>query len=36
MHAGDQMVFQLLNLTEAIGLVLTFKPFLAVSQQCKQ
>ncbi|XP_062182298.1 protein ZINC INDUCED FACILITATOR-LIKE 1-like isoform X1 [Phragmites australis] len=30
---GDQMVFLLLNLTEVIGLVLTFKPFLAVPQQ---
>uniref|UniRef100_A0A0E0F292 Major facilitator superfamily (MFS) profile domain-containing protein n=1 Tax=Oryza meridionalis TaxID=40149 RepID=A0A0E0F292_9ORYZ len=29
--AGDQMVFLLLNLTEVIGLMLTFKPFLAVS-----
>uniref|UniRef100_A0A0E0BEZ3 Major facilitator superfamily (MFS) profile domain-containing protein n=1 Tax=Oryza glumipatula TaxID=40148 RepID=A0A0E0BEZ3_9ORYZ len=27
--AGDQMVFLLLNLTEVIGLMLTFKPFLA-------
>ncbi|KAK3136056.1 hypothetical protein QOZ80_5BG0427450 [Eleusine coracana subsp. coracana] len=27
---GDQMVFLLLNLTEVIGLMLTFKPFLAV------
>lgn len=33
---GDQMVFLLLNLTEVIGLVLTFKPFLAVPQQYKQ
>ncbi|KAL5204576.1 hypothetical protein ABZP36_009447 [Zizania latifolia] len=32
---GDQMVFLLLNLTEAIGLMLTFKPFLAVTQQYK-
>ncbi|CAN6335473.1 unnamed protein product [Urochloa humidicola] len=30
---GDHMVFLLLNLTEVIGLVLTFKPFLAVPQQ---
>jgi hypothetical protein len=29
-------VFLLLNLTEVIGLVLTFKPFLAVPQQYKQ
>ncbi|CAD6258413.1 unnamed protein product [Miscanthus lutarioriparius] len=33
---GDQMVFLLLNLTEVIGLVFTFKPFLAVPQQYKQ
>ncbi|XP_021316535.1 protein ZINC INDUCED FACILITATOR-LIKE 1 isoform X2 [Sorghum bicolor] len=33
---GDQMIFLLLNLTEVIGLVLTFKPFLAVPQQYKQ
>ncbi|KAF2909363.1 hypothetical protein DAI22_11g020800 [Oryza sativa Japonica Group] len=32
---GDQMVFLLLNLTEVIGLMLTFKPFLAVPQQYK-
>ncbi|KAG8089160.1 hypothetical protein GUJ93_ZPchr0011g26914 [Zizania palustris] len=32
---GDQMVFLLLNLTEIIGLMLTFKPFLAVTQQYK-
>ncbi|RLM70146.1 protein ZINC INDUCED FACILITATOR-LIKE 1-like [Panicum miliaceum] len=32
---GDQMVFLLLNLTELIGLILTFKPFLAVPQQYK-
>ncbi|KAG2555678.1 hypothetical protein PVAP13_8NG035802 [Panicum virgatum] len=32
---GDQMVFLLLNLTELIGLMLTFKPFLAVPQQYK-
>nr|CBX25426.1 hypothetical_protein [Oryza glaberrima] len=31
----DQMVFLLLNLTEVIGLMLTFKPFLAVPQQYK-
>jgi hypothetical protein len=30
------MVFLLLNLTEVVGLVLTFKPFLAVPQQYKQ
>jgi len=29
------MVFLLLNLTELIGLMLTFKPFLAVPQQYK-
>ncbi|WVZ54620.1 hypothetical protein U9M48_005388 [Paspalum notatum var. saurae] len=32
---GDHMVFLLLNLTEAIGLILTFKPFLEVPQQYK-
>ncbi|KAG2559876.1 hypothetical protein PVAP13_8KG026551 [Panicum virgatum] len=32
---GDQMVFLLLNLTELIGLILTFKPFLAAPQQYK-
>ncbi|TVT99580.1 hypothetical protein EJB05_55008, partial [Eragrostis curvula] len=32
---GDQMVFLLLNLTEVVGLMLTFKPFLAVPQQYK-
>ncbi|CAL4995742.1 unnamed protein product [Urochloa decumbens] len=32
---GDHMVFLVLNLTEVIGLVLTFKPFLAVPQQYK-
>ncbi|CAO2145483.1 unnamed protein product [Urochloa humidicola] len=32
---GDHMLFLLLNLTEVIGLVLTFKPFLAVPQQYK-
>lgn len=32
---GDQMVFLLLNLTEVLGLVLTFKPFLAVPQHYK-
>ncbi|RLN28163.1 protein ZINC INDUCED FACILITATOR-LIKE 1-like [Panicum miliaceum] len=32
---GDQMVFLMLNLTELIGLILTFKPFLAVPQQYK-
>lgn len=30
---GDQMVFFLLNLFELLGLILTFKPFLAVPQQ---
>jgi hypothetical protein len=35
-HAGNLMVFLLLNLIEAIGLVLTFKPFLALPQQYKQ
>ncbi|GJN07074.1 hypothetical protein PR202_ga24867 [Eleusine coracana subsp. coracana] len=30
---GDQMVFLLLNLTEVIGLMLTFKPFLAIPKQ---
>jgi hypothetical protein len=30
------MVFLLLNLTEVVRLVLTFKPFLAVPQQYKQ
>jgi len=34
-YAGDQMVFLLLNLTELIGLILTFKPFLAAPQQYK-
>ncbi|VAI30023.1 unnamed protein product [Triticum turgidum subsp. durum] len=29
---GDQMVFLLLNVTEVLGLLLTFKPFLAVPQ----
>nr|XP_034604953.1 protein ZINC INDUCED FACILITATOR-LIKE 1-like [Setaria viridis] len=32
---GDHMVFLLLNLTEVIGLILTFEPFLAVPQQYK-
>ncbi|PUZ43593.1 hypothetical protein GQ55_8G021400 [Panicum hallii var. hallii] len=32
---GDQIVFLLLNLTELIGLILSFKPFLAVPQQYK-
>ncbi|CAL4897030.1 unnamed protein product [Urochloa decumbens] len=32
---GDHMVFLVLNLTEVMGLVLTFKPFLAVPQQYK-
>uniref|UniRef100_A0A0E0F2D9 Major facilitator superfamily (MFS) profile domain-containing protein n=1 Tax=Oryza meridionalis TaxID=40149 RepID=A0A0E0F2D9_9ORYZ len=30
---GDQMVFFLLNIFELLGLILTFKPFLAVPQQ---
>ncbi|KAF7043292.1 hypothetical protein CFC21_052674 [Triticum aestivum] len=30
---GDQMIFLILNLVEVIGLVLTFKPFLAVPKQ---
>jgi hypothetical protein len=30
---GDQMVFFLLNLFELLGLILTFKPFLAVPEQ---
>ncbi|KAJ1274034.1 hypothetical protein BS78_05G032300 [Paspalum vaginatum] len=30
---GDQMVFFLLNVVELIGLILTFKPFLAVPEQ---
>jgi hypothetical protein len=29
------MVFLLLNLTQVVGLMLTFKPFLAVPQQYK-
>ena len=33
LHAGDQMIFLILNLVEVIGLVLTFKPFLAVPKQ---
>uniref|UniRef100_A0A453KCE2 Major facilitator superfamily (MFS) profile domain-containing protein n=1 Tax=Aegilops tauschii subsp. strangulata TaxID=200361 RepID=A0A453KCE2_AEGTS len=32
---GDQMVFLLLNVTEVLGLLLTFKPFLAVPQHYK-
>ncbi|CAM0950354.1 unnamed protein product [Alopecurus aequalis] len=32
---GDQMVFLLLNLTEVLGLMLTFKPFLGVPQHYK-
>uniref|UniRef100_A0ACD5Y498 Uncharacterized protein n=1 Tax=Avena sativa TaxID=4498 RepID=A0ACD5Y498_AVESA len=32
---GDQMVFLLLNLTEVLGLLLTFKPFLAVPEHYK-
>ncbi|KAM0843219.1 hypothetical protein ACQ4PT_057857 [Festuca glaucescens] len=32
---GDQMVFLLLNLTEMLGLLLTFKPFLAVPEHYK-
>ncbi|WVZ54618.1 hypothetical protein U9M48_005387 [Paspalum notatum var. saurae] len=30
---GDQMVFFLLNIVELLGLILTFKPFLAVPEQ---
>ncbi|XP_062196912.1 protein ZINC INDUCED FACILITATOR-LIKE 1-like [Phragmites australis] len=30
---GDQMVFFLLNVVELLGLILTFKPFLAVPEQ---
>jgi hypothetical protein len=30
---GDQMVFFLLNAVELVGLLLTFKPFLAVPEQ---
>ncbi|KAG2559880.1 protein ZINC INDUCED FACILITATOR-LIKE 1-like isoform X1 [Panicum virgatum] len=30
---GDQMVFFLLNVIELLGLILTFKPFLAVPEQ---
>uniref|UniRef100_A0A453HQB6 Major facilitator superfamily (MFS) profile domain-containing protein n=1 Tax=Aegilops tauschii subsp. strangulata TaxID=200361 RepID=A0A453HQB6_AEGTS len=30
---GDQMVFFLLNIIELLGLVLTFRPFLAVPEQ---
>ncbi|XP_066336646.1 protein ZINC INDUCED FACILITATOR-LIKE 1-like isoform X1 [Miscanthus floridulus] len=30
---GDQMVFFLLNIVELVGLLLTFKPFLAVPEQ---
>ncbi|EMS63644.1 Protein ZINC INDUCED FACILITATOR-LIKE 1 [Triticum urartu] len=33
---GDQMVFLLLNVTEVLGLLLTFKPFLAVPQHYNQ
>jgi len=32
-HTGDQMVFFLLNIVELVGLLLTFKPFLAVPEQ---
>ncbi|KQJ92423.1 protein ZINC INDUCED FACILITATOR-LIKE 1 [Brachypodium distachyon] len=32
---GDQMVFLLLNCTEVLGLLLTFKPFLAVPEHYK-
>ncbi|ONM19944.1 putative peptide/nitrate transporter [Zea mays] len=31
---GDQMVFFLLNVVELVGLILTFKPFLAVPERC--
>jgi hypothetical protein len=30
--AGDQMVFFLLNAIELLGLVLTFKPFMAAPE----
>ncbi|EMS51903.1 hypothetical protein CFC21_068820 [Triticum aestivum] len=30
---GDQMIFLILNIVEVIGLVLTFKPFLAIPKQ---
>jgi hypothetical protein len=30
------MVFLLLNLTEVLGLILTFKPFLAVPEHYKE
>ncbi|VAI15847.1 unnamed protein product [Triticum turgidum subsp. durum] len=33
--SSDQMVFLLLNVTEVLGLLLTFKPFLAVPQHYK-
>lgn len=32
-HTGDQMVFFLLNIIELVGLLLTFKPFLAVPER---
>jgi len=31
---GDQMVFLLLNVVEFLGLILTFKPFMAIPEQC--
>ncbi|PAN15901.1 hypothetical protein PAHAL_3G018700 [Panicum hallii] len=33
---GDRMVFFLLNVIELLGLILTFKPFLAVPEQCNR
>jgi len=35
-HAGNQMVFLLLNLLEAIGIVLTLQAFSCGSEQYKQ
>jgi len=32
-HTGDQMVFFLLNVVEFLGLVLTFRPFMAMPEQ---
>jgi len=31
---GDQMVFLLLNVVEFLGIILTFKPFMAIPEQC--
>jgi hypothetical protein len=31
-HAGDHMLFFVLNVVQCIGLVMTFKPFLAVPE----